>query len=570
MLVIVFAVVTTVAGVAGRPPQQVPESGAEVYLAADGARRILTGPRSTQVRWTGHQPGNRPFVDGPPSFLRAAIDNDAARTAAWVVENEDDREGTHAHLMQLDRDGLRTWVTTWPQGWAFSPARLEIPAAPQPGQRETTAGRASGSQGTVDYTSTLEVLDAALAGPRCLEFRRTDRIGDGPHTTSSRTRCPDRGVVALTLPISSEDGGLGQGGPGEGDPAEATWTAVPTWPVGADPGRDVELSEAPGGPLTGLRSEPVTFERSGFVTMVAPAGSPQLVRDRLVIATQQTGNIVWADPPGDGEHYVPAAWVTVGGDIITSARCGEVVVAATALRRLIAHDGAGRWLWTTELPDVAGSTPVRSGDHLLVATKDSALHAVSCRDGAVAWTAGPVVSVQPPAVGPVGVLVAGQNGVLLLDPTSGTTRWERSVPGAVTAVAQIDDVALVGSDENVLFVIDAATGDLRASVTVPDAVEGMHRLGETLVARTTTQVIGLDPDWRTIWDIPFDADTSIADTDHVVLASPREVLVLDAAGNTVERKGQSLNPVSAGVHLARLPDGYLISDNLGTIVRWRT
>lgn len=558
VLVVVFAAVTTVAGIAGSPQRQVPESGAEVYLAADGARRILSGPQSTQVRWTGHQPGNRPFVDGPPSFIRAAVDNDTAASAAWVVENEDDREGSHPHLMQLENDGLRTWATTWPEVWAFSPGRLEIPAAPEAGQRETTTGTASGTTGTVAYSSTLEVVDASPTDPRCLEFRRTDRIGEGPETTSSRTRCPGRGVVSLTLPVDAAEDG----------PTETTWTAVATWPDAA-PGVDVDLTEAEGGPLTGLRSAPITFERGGFVTQVAPAGSPQLVGDRLVIATQQTGTMVWADPPAGGAHYLPAAWVVLGGDTITSARCGEVMVAATTHRRLIAHDGSGRWLWTTEFADVAGSVPVRSGDHLLVATKDSTLHAVSCRDGAPAWTVGPVVSVQQPAVGPAGVLVAGEDGVRLLDPGTGTTRWEQSVPGHVTSLAQIDDLALVGSDENVLFVISADTGDLQAAVTVPDGVEGMHRLGDTLVARTTTQVIGLDRRWRVTWSVPFAADTSLADDRHAVLATPSEVLVLDAAGTVVERNAVSLNALSADVHLARTPDGYLVSDNLGNIVRWR-
>lgn len=559
VLVFVFIAFTVVAGVAGRPPQRVPESGAEVYLAADGTRRILTGPRSTQVRWTAYQPGIRPLVDGPPSFVRAAVDNPEAQSAAWVVENEDDREGTHPHLMRLDRDGLRTWATTWPEEWAFNPGRLEIPAAPRAGQRETTTGTATNAEGSVTYSSELEVLDATAAGPGCLEFRRTDRVGDRPERRSSRTRCPDRGLVSLTLPVDA----------GPAGPTEATWSAVATWPAGVAPGDDADLTEVAGGPVTGLRADSITFERGGFVSLVPPAGSPQLIDDRLVVASQQTGNLVWADPSDEGPHYLPAAWVGVGGDIITSARCGEVIVVATSQRRLLAHDGEGRWLWTTEFEDVAGSPPVRSGDRLLVATKDGALHAVGCRDGAVAWTSSPVVSVQPPAVGPAGVLVAAEDGVLLLDPNTGATLWERSVPGTVTALTQAGDLALVGSDENVLFAFDARTGDSRATVTLPDGIEAMHLLGDTLVARATTRVIGFDAEWRVAWSIPFMGEASLADADHVVVATTQEVLVLDSAGNIVERKGQSLDARSATMYLTRTPDGYLASDAFGSIVRWR-
>lgn len=559
VLVAVFVLFTTVAGLAGRPPQRVPESGAEAYLAADGTRRILTGPRSTQVRWTGYQPGIRPLVDGPPSFVRAAVDDPEAHTAAWVVENEDDREGSHPHLMRLSHDGLRTLTATWPQEWTFTPGRLEIPAGPRAGQRETTRGTASNSQDTVAYSSTLEVIDAAAAGPNCLEFRRTDWIGQGPERRSSRTRCPGRGLIALTLPV----------GPAEGEPTEATWTAVPTWPAGTAPGDDVDLSQGEEGPLTGLRAESLTLERGGLETLIPPSGSPQLLGDHLVIANQQTGNVVWAVPAVHGGPYLPAAWVNVGGDIITSARCGEVFVAATSQRRLVAHDGEGHWLWSTEFADVAGSPPVRSGDRILVTTKDSGLHAVDCRDGAIAWSAGPVVSRQPPAVGPAGVLGVGEDGVILLDPTSGATTWRRSLPGTITALAQIDDLALAGSDDNMLFVLDAATGAPRATVSVPDGIKDMHRLGDTLVARTTTRVIGVDAGWRVAWSIPFMAGASLADADHVVMATTREVLVLDSAGTIVERKGHALDARSADMHLARTPDGFLAGDGLGHIVRWR-
>lgn len=559
LIVAVFIAVTALAATSGRPPRQVPPSGAEAYIAADGTRTILTGPRSTQVRWTSHQPGIRPFVDGSPEFVRAAVeDPDSGHTGAWLIESEDDEQGTHPHLLRLDRDGLRTWTALWPEPRTFTPPRPEIPADPRAGQEQTTTGTVAGPEGTVAYSSTLHVLDAPAAGPDCLEFRRTDRVGVGPEQVSSRTRCPGLGVVALALP-------------GETD-ATASWTLAADWPEAADPRPGLELTGPADGPLTGLRPTPLTFERAGLATLVPPAGPPQLMGDRLVIANTQTGNIVWAEPDESEDTYVPGPWVSVAGDILHTARCGDVLAGATSQRRLVAHDGAGRWLWSTDLPDVAGSPPVRAGDRFLVATKDGSVHAISCRDGTVAWSADSVVSVQPPVAGAAGVLVAGGDGVRLLDPATGRMLWERGLPDRITGLAQIGDLVLVGDNGNRLFALDPATGGFLSTFSLPDQAEEVHRLGEVLVVRTTTRVLGLTGpvgEWRVAWSVPFDGYASLADERHVVVADLREIVVLDSAGTLLERRALDFSPGSAGVFLTRTPDGFLASDTSGTVIRWR-
>lgn len=563
VIVAVFFAMTALAAAGSRPPRNVPMSGAEQYVAADGTRAILTGPRSTQVRWTSHQPGIRPFVDGPPEFVRATVDEpDHGSAGAWLVESEDDGQGSHPHLLRLDRDGLRTWTAMWPEQHTFTPGRLEVPADPRAGQQETTTGTASNERGTVPYSSTLQVLDAASTGPGCLEFRRTDRIGTAAERVTSRTRCPDRGVVSLTLPVE----------PAAGPAAEATWSLVPEWPEGADPRPDLDLTDVAAGPLTGLQPEPLTFERGRFATLVPPAGAPQLIDDRLVTANTQTGNIVWAE--GAGATYRPGPWVSVGGDILSTARCGEVLAVATSRRQLVAHGGSGRWLWTSEFADVVGSPPTRMDDRFLVATKDGELHAVSCRDGRVTWSAGPVVSVQPPAVGPAGVLVAGDGGVRLLDPTTGRSRWERDLPDDITGLAQFDELAFVGDDGNRLFVLDAASGALLTTLSLPDQAEELHRVGDTIVARSTTRILGVaqggsTEDWRLAWSLPFTGHTSLAGADHVVVASVDELVVVDAHGALVERRPLAIDPATASVFLSRTPDGLLAADGLGNVVRWR-
>ncbi|MDO5499255.1 MAG: PQQ-binding-like beta-propeller repeat protein [Propionibacteriaceae bacterium] len=552
VLIVAFVLVTGAAGLAGRPARQVPPSGAEDYLAADGDRTLLTGPESTLVRWSAHEPGVRPFVDGPPSFVFAAIAaGDRAQAAAWVVESTDGADGSHLQLLRLDTDGLRTWAETRPAEWAFDPARLEVPARPGPGQRMTTTGTVTSVAGSADYTSTLEVLDAPGAGPGCLEFRRTDRIGDQPATTTSRTRCPGRGVVALDLPTGR-------------------WTATDAWPAEHDPRPGVELTEPPAGPLTGLRPHALTFERQDLPTQVAAIGPTQLLGERIMIPAQQSGNLLWIErADGNETTYRPGPWVGAGGDIIGSARCGEVTVVTTTHRRLLAHDGAGRWLWSTELADVAGARPVRSGEDLLVVTKDSILSAVGCRDGVVRWQTAEVPSTPAPEVGAAGILVGGERGVRLLDPVTGQTRWERDLPGPVTALDTAGERVVVGNGDGYLFALDPASGQLRAQSRLLENAAELRAVGDGIVARVPGRLIGLDQDLRQRWSQPAAALATVTDGDHLVAASLDELLVVDAAGAIVQRTPRTLHPASARIFLSRTPDGLLETDGFGTLVHWR-
>lgn len=549
--------VSLVAAAAGRPPALIPASGAERFVGPDGHRTVLikAGPadtRAAQVRQTGHQPGSRAWVDGPWWFFHGLPDVDFANKHYWVIETEDDSEGETPQLLRLDETGLVTQVAGWPEIRSFDPARPEVPADPRAGQRITTTGhtRTLPEAGgvTAAYTSVLEVDDAASVGPDCLEFRRTDTIGEAAPVVSSRVRCPGRGVVLLELPTGR-------------------WTAAPGWPHWDDPRATVNLVEPEPAPLRGLVPQPIAFRR-GELPAVVVAGGPLLsTGGSYVLAAQATGNLLWLTP-GDGGFEV-GAWVDAGGDLAGIGECGDVIAAATSQRSVVAHDDRGRWLWTTRLADVAGSDPVRAGDSLLVATKDGRLTALDCRTGTLRWAVDGVGSTVSPAVGPAGVLVAGESGVRLLDPATGQQQWERALPEPPLALGFLGPFAVAADGGNLVHALSGPDGHPVWTQQVPATVAEVHDLGTVIAVRTRTGFVGIDAHGGRTWQHDFDAFDSVSDGRAVFAADLAGMVVIDAAGDTVERASAPLHVASGSVYLARTSAGVTAADAMGTLIDWR-
>ncbi len=483
-------------------------------------------------------------------FMLAAVQAGDPQDRYWVAETESDAgdPGMRWALLDLSSSGLRTWSTgDAEESRTFDPPRPEVPADPRPGQQVTTEGRTTvfGSDET-SYSSTLDVIDAEDG---CLEFRRTDRIADGAPVTSSRVRCADdRGIVRERTPAGE-------------------WVAVDDWPAGDDPRAGVDLTPAPGGALRDLNPEPLQVRRLGVDAPMPPVAPGEMIGDRVMVGNLQTGNIAWLSR--DGDELSVTEWADAGGDLITLGRCGEVTVAATTRRELVAFDGRGRWLWTTVLEDVAGSRPVRSGDRLLVATRDSRLNAVDCRTGNADWATSGINSSVSPAVSATGVLVADEAGVRLLDPETGAARWDRTLPNGVSALGLSDRVAIAGDAQGLAHAIDPATGERRRIADTGNSAREIHFVGETPVIRTTTSLVGLDVRGERRWVTPFTAMASLADSDHVLAVSPQEIVLLDHNGTEVARTSHAMSYATATLVASPTPDGALVIDGFGRIVLWR-
>lgn len=553
-VLICAAAISVVAGATGRPRAILPVSGAERFVGPDGHREILTGTQGTQVRQTGHQPGLRAWGDSPYWFAMAIRNAGWAQQQFWVVETEDDRTGAAPQLMYLDSAGLHTGVVGWPEIRSFDPARTEVPANPRPGQSVTSAG-VSKTLPTADrpgeevaYTSVVDVIDAESVGDGCLEFRRTDNVGDAEPIVSSRVRCPDRGVVVLDGP-------------------QGRFDAAPGWPPSADPRPALDLTDPGNGPLAGLKPNRVTFMRGNVPTLIGPAGPVGIAGDQIVVAGKYNGNLTWLDPAGDTYQLGPR--VDVGGDFAGFAQCGEVLIAATSQRTVIAHDITGQWLWTTELSDVAGSRPIRSGADVLIATRDGRLTALGCRDGTIHWQTDGVASGVTPAVSPAGILVGGENSVRLLHAETGVEGWARNLPDRVVHLGFAHDQALVIENSSRLHSFTAADGTPRWNMRYASIPAEVRQLGSGIAIRTAATIEFVDRQGHSVGGQNFSARTMVADGSHLFAASLSGILVLDSTGQIVERVDQPMDDRAADLLLTRTPTGVIAIDGLGTIIDWR-
>ncbi|WP_435119004.1 PQQ-binding-like beta-propeller repeat protein [Halolamina sp. C58] len=184
---------------------------------------------------------------------------------------------------------------------------------------------------------------------------------------------------------------------------------------------------------------PATPTIHGETALLSRAGT-------TVAVNRRTAEVRWEYAAGSVEG-VPTA-------------VGETVFLPS--RRLFALDGVtGERRWAADdLPNPPG--PVAATESTVFAESDGTLYAVDAADGSVRWeesVAEP--SYDTPVVGDSIVAITGSDGLLQAIPrTDEAERWQRQVPGGQVAPAVADGRVLAVSDTNdSLLAFDAHTGE---------------------------------------------------------------------------------------------------------------
>jgi outer membrane protein assembly factor BamB len=164
------------------------------------------------------------------------------------------------------------------------------------------------------------------------------------------------------------------------------------------------------------------------------------------------------DARGDLFNSTPAV---VGNDIIIASKSGE-------LARLNSEDGDWRWKDRKTNGQVLGGLAV-DGVAVYVPSMDQRLYAFSAERGAELWQAQLQGTLdQTPALGGSVVLCpAGGVGLFALDRQNGNRKW---LAEGVTSVATvIGNHVWVGDDQGNLKSLALETGDVLATIPIPDA-----------------------------------------------------------------------------------------------------
>ena len=413
-------------------------------------------------------------------------------------------------------------VSTPTDGYVYSPGLILLPADVHAGSRWSSAGSAGGA---LDYRSELQ---AAAADGGCLsvtgEVRYLSKDGQlGRIVSLNQTWCPGQGVVAESQSFADVRTTMSRiEPPAPGTPTTTNtpiqWSSPQRWKSGQ----------------FGTMSINPTFGEDPMVSTPANA-TPVRTESGLVIrATYGQGDLV-ATTPKTLTDWTSVWRAHPGGSILTLTAFGNVIIATTSNRQVVAYSDVGIRLWQFAVDDLAQTPPVRAGDQEAVLVDlAGALRSFDLATGALLWRhdVGSDVNVAP-AVG---------SGVVVIMDRGGTT----------TA-------------------FDVATGKRRWSVETLG--RGATVIGNTVVVLQDQAAHGLAIDTGLHrWVRPFFGTlTDVARfTDLVVVATKSECILINQAGMIVKRVDPALALTPTQDHLAvwGIGEAQVLDKNGVVVTRW--
>lgn len=514
---LLIALLISVALTAGtRPPIALPDVPAGAFIGPSGHREFLVDQTGqTRIIETSHLPGAVAFTNAPVAF-QAVLPIFGVETAAsvyWVAETSEFADGLLPELLSVAGDGLMLHAFEVDgEPYVLSPGVVELPFDAEPDSTWTSEARLRLPDGTVvDFTRTGQAGASAIDG--CLDITLTDNYS-GSSGTIELTRCPGRGVVAVgdysTRPFPpSVTGDLDLD-----TPALMTPQGAPV-PLRVHSG-DVEINLA-------ATTSPVAL---GEGLLLANRGNGQLDFAALDAETGRW-SLIWRRRPGD--------------QTITMLGAGELAIASTTDRTLVAYDEHGKWRWQADTPDLTTHL-IRVDAHNFAALGiDGTLSVRSLDDGRELYSAqvaagsnltpvlapGPAGAVLAVAAGrtlsladasgqvttvhlaePASAMTAHAGQVVLADESAGLLlvgpdgrrAWQTGTPDVCGGLVALDDV-IVCSGRSELFGLDAATGAL--VWREPISALQIARIGEQVlvIGRQTSSLVSADGQATTSWQL---------------------------------------------------------------------
>jgi outer membrane protein assembly factor BamB len=326
-------------------------------------------------------------------------------------------------------------VSTPSEGYVYSPALVVLPADVRAGSQWSGAGSAGD---TLDYRSELR---AEAGSNDCLnvtgEVRYLSKEGQlGRVVTIGQTWCPREGIVAESESFADVRTTASRIDP----PAPSIQSTTNTPILWSAPQRWTTRS------MSTISINP-TFGQGPMVGSPS-ALPPARTESGLVIqATTGPGDLVATTPK------TPTEWTSIwrahpGGAVMSLSAFGNVIIATTSNRQMVAYSDVGVRLWQLSLDDLAPTTPVRISDSdAVLADLGGEIRRFDLSTGTVLWqhNVGSDVNVSP-AVGAGLVVIMDRGGTTTaLEESTGQDRWHLQMQGAAATV--IGDSVIVIQDQ---------------------------------------------------------------------------------------------------------------------------
>lgn len=485
------------------------------YLPVEGQRTIALGVDEVEtVSEHARSVGLETVLAAPPAVAAELVDGlgdeGVLRAQWWRVTRvgDDGRRSTALHRVSAEGIAL---AATWggELGLVLDPPLLVLPAEVSPGDEWRASGSAL-AQGAIVYEAELSAWqpveryadtqgrDLPLTGG-CLgvdaELRLTEPGGDFARTlTESTLWCPGRGPVWSSAELDGAAVGFAEVRPPSLSPLPGD-EPVPTWAEA--------VASASGWASGGLVERTVDdpfFGRAPATgqNAVTPAATPA---GELVTANDRGDDVeVWRFDDGAAR----LAWAGhPGGTIVAVGVVGDLVVATTAQRRVVAYDAVGRRLWSRGLDELVLGAPVAVGagaePDAVVATRGGEVVRLRAGTGEIVWSRsiGADARGGPVAAGDVVLVADERERLTALDATTGATRWRADV-GLVDALAAAADAGTAPGaaaaivDGRALVVLDLADGAERRSARLGGLARGLVVTDSLVIGLTDERLLALD------------------------------------------------------------------------------
>jgi outer membrane protein assembly factor BamB len=522
VLVAAAAFVASSVGVAARATaaaDYLPSDGAVSYERTDTTRELksVVGIAVTESARLSGVAGLLSTDGAFASKMLAAVypDRDRIRILRTITTAINDPAAT-AQTIRFYRvnTGIELMgVSTPSEGYVYNPALVVLPADVRAGSHWNGAGSAGD---TFDYRSELR---AEASGGDCLsvegEVRYLSKEGQlGRVITVSQTWCQREGLVTESqsfADIRTASSRIDPPVPSIQTTTNAPirWTAPERWTsksmstISINPtfGQD---------PMVGSPSPEVTPVRTESGLIIRPtSGSADLVATTPKTLTEWTS--IWRAHPG--------------GTVLSLSAFGNVIIATTSNRQMVAYSDVGVRLWQLALDDLAPTSPVRiSGHDAVLVDLGGDVRKFDLVTGVVLWqqNVGSDVNVAP-AVGAGVVVVMDRGGTTTaFEVSTGKPRWSLEMQGNAAVI--IGETVVVIQDQTA-HALSTITGVHRWVRPIFGTLTDMVNFTSQFVVATKSQSVMLSGGGLVTQRLgPI--LTLTATQDHLVAWGPNEALVI--------------------------------------------